>query len=142
MFDTSKDTIIKIDASNPYILLKDDVIYNKNKTVVNQLLASYKKEELTLPDTVVEIGEDAFAYTQTPLKVITLPQSVRKIGNFAFTSVKNITRVNLLSEDVTFGGNPFFISAVSTSKYAAFYVPTVNARKRCLQRWNASRQQM
>ncbi len=132
MFDTSKDTIIKIDASNPYILLKDDVIYNKNKTVVNQLLASYKKEELTLPDTVVEIGEDAFAYTQTPLKVITLPQSVRKIGNFAFTSVKNITRVNLLSEDVTFGGNPFFISAVSTSKYAAFYVPTVNARKKVL----------
>jgi hypothetical protein len=129
MFDLPKDAEIILDAENPSMILDNNVIYNKDKTVLNQLLNSYSDKEFVVPNSVIEIGEYAFAYSNSALEKITVSKTVKKIGASAFTSISNITRINILSEDITFGGVPFYINDYTKNKYCTLYVPSQNAKE-------------
>ena len=60
---------------------------------------------ITIPDTVTEIGEDAFAYTN--LTSIVIPDTVTEIGNLAFMYCKQLSSVSLSSNLVTLGSGAF-----------------------------------
>ncbi len=72
-----------ISNSNPNFSTADGVVYNKNKTKLVLYPGNKQGEEFTLPDTVIEIGDEAFAGSQCK-------------------------KVNGLSQIKTFGGSNVF----------------------------------
>ena len=60
---------------------------------------------ITIPDTVTEIGEDAFAYTN--LTSIVIPDTVTEIGNWAFNDCKQLSSVSLSSKLTELGRSVF-----------------------------------
>ncbi len=107
-------TSIAIDPSNPYLVVKDGVIYNKDMTEIQACMplvseviipAGTKKlpdyfmngaafasvTKVVLPDGLEEIGKFAFAGC-SQLKEISIPASVTAIGDYAFrgTEIESI----------------------------------------------------
>ena len=75
------------------------------KIPANLLLDCPGFTTITIPDTVTEIGEDAFAYTN--LTSIVIPDTVTEIGNLAFMYCKQLSSVSLSSNLVTLGSGAF-----------------------------------
>ena len=87
---------------NPYEII-DGVLISSNG---NLLLMDEKTGTLTIPDTVEEIGEGAFANV-SGLKTIIIPGTVKEIGTNAFTNNADLTRV-VLEEGIEIIGEEAF----------------------------------
>lgn len=87
---------------NPYDII-DGVLISSNG---NLLLMDEKTGTLTIPDTVEEIGEGAFANV-SGLKTIIIPGTVKEIGTNAFTNNADLTRV-VLEEGIEIIGEEAF----------------------------------
>lgn len=75
-----------IDEDNPYLTSENNIVYNKEKTVVYCGYKYSKYDPLVLPDTVVEIGVEAFAECDVKNAVV-LPEGLKKIDRSAFEDV-------------------------------------------------------
>ena len=75
------------------------------KIPANLLLDCPGFTTITIPDTVTEIGEDAFAYTN--LTSIVIPDTVTEIGNWAFNDCKQLSSVSLSSKLTELGRSVF-----------------------------------
>ena len=71
-------------------------------------------EEIILPDTLVELDEEAFAGNEY-LEVITFGKNLRKVGNDAFTGCDNLKQV-VLPDTVTDIGSGAFSDCVRLRK--------------------------
>ena len=71
---------IIIADTNPYFTIIDDVLFNKDLTVLYAYFSSNK--EYVIPETVTEIGEGAFY--EGNIRKIELPTGLKKIGDNAF----------------------------------------------------------
>ncbi len=74
-YDVSKD--------NPRFSSVDGVLYNKDKTVLLSVPTNYEASSLVIPDTVEEIGYQAFL-ENTTVKHVTFPKKCRRIAEAAF----------------------------------------------------------
>ena len=84
---------------------EDGVLYNKDKTVLMKYPAEKPDEHFEIPDTVIVIGVDAFAYCRN-LKSVTIPESVMIISNGAFADCK-LEKLDL-PDDLRLIGNRVF----------------------------------
>ena len=101
---------IDVNENNSYFSSLDGVLYNKDKTKI--IKCPEKKEEVIIPDSVIEIGENAF-YLCNQLRNIELPNSVTIIGNYAFWN-SSLRKVEL-SENITSIGDYAFAYTRSLS---------------------------
>ena len=62
--------------------------------------------EVTLPDTLVSLGDAAFFGCER-LKEITIPSNIVKVSDYAFGNCINLTRVNLPAETIEIGKYAF-----------------------------------
>ena len=115
-------TEIHVDKNSRYFKSVDNVLFNKNKSVLvsyppKKSLACYEipdsvteirawafcdceeLEEIIIPDSVTEIGEGAF-YQCTSLRKVSIPNSVDKIDDTAFRGCVNLEKV-VITESVT-----------------------------------------
>ena len=67
--------------------------------IENGVLAKYKGAggDVTIPEGVTEIGEDAFSWCES-LESVTIPGSVTEIGRDAFDECPSLARVVVLGE--------------------------------------------
>ncbi len=65
----------------------------------------YHLSEISMPDTVTAIGNEAFYYCD--LIEVCLPEKVVSIGDFAFAECRSLTRINIPASVSTVGKNPF-----------------------------------
>lgn len=120
-------TSISVDSANKYYSSKNGVLFNKKKTELIQyptgkkgkysipksvkeiedyaFALSVQLTSVTIPSSVVEIGENAFA--TSAIKTVKIPSKVTKISEGAFTGCDNLTSVTLGSGVTTIDKDAF-----------------------------------
>ena len=94
---------ITVHPDNPAFTSEDGILFNKAKT---KLISFPKGYHYAIPDTVIEIGENAFADC-TGLSSITIPDSVIKIDDLAFWGCKGLTSVTIPDSVIVIGDYAF-----------------------------------
>ncbi len=84
---------IVVDPKNSHFKDIDGVLYSKDGATL-LFFPNMNTEELTVPEGVVEIRENAF-YKCSNLKKISFPSSLKKVGNRAFIKCKGLVRLDL-----------------------------------------------
>ncbi len=84
-----KLTNIEIDADNTYFRVEDGCVI---ENVANRLVFCKKVSEIVVPNSVIEIGSDAFMGNRVLTK-LTIPSSVTKIRRGAFFMCDNLAQV-------------------------------------------------
>ena len=91
-----KVTTFEVDDDNPYFCSVDGVVFSKDMTLLLQYPPG-KSGRYSVPDTVKEIGAEAFAYSQ--IEEVYIPDSVTEIGIGAFEHC-NMLKAARLSESL------------------------------------------
>ena len=106
-------TSISVDASNQNYCDMDGVLFNKEQTTLIQYPAG-KSTEYSIPNSVTEIGYDAF-YGCSGLTSVTIPNSVTSIGGYAFCECTGLTSVTIPNSVTSIGGYAFAFCSGLTS---------------------------
>ncbi len=105
---------ISISEDNPNFIVQNNIVYNKAQT---KIVTSGKiSSQLTIPETVTEIGEYAF-YSNSNLTKIIIDKQIA-IGNYAFCNCDNLENVYFYSYEVPTLG----LSAFENTDFT-LYVP-------------------
>ncbi len=89
---------IQVSEDNKYFTSENGILYDKKKKVLIQCPRA-KSGEIKIPESVTNIGEEAFEYCQNVTSII-IPESVTNIGRVAFKSCENLTSV-IIPQGVT-----------------------------------------
>lgn len=89
-------TEILVDEANPYFTSRNGILYDKKKTALFRCPSGIKSETFVIPDSVEEIGDDAFR-SCIHLKEIIIPDTVNYIGYDAFCGCCSMTAIKLPS---------------------------------------------
>ncbi len=120
---------IQVSEDNKYFTSENGILYDKKKKVLIQCPRA-KSGEIKIPESVTNIGEEAFEYCQNITSII-IPESVTNIGRVAFKSCENLTSVIIPQgvtqiEESTFSGcsslsNVTIPKGVTSISNSAFY---------------------
>ena len=115
-FGYDRLTEITVDPENQYFTSEDNVLFNKDKTVLVSYLSGNPNESYTVPDSVKVIGDYAFLYCFN-LRNITLPSGLKIIGDYSLagTNVENF----VIPDTVTSIG----INAFAMNGIRSIYIP-------------------
>ena len=99
-------TEIVVEEGNPYLTVVDNVLFNKDKTVLLAYPKGSKATSYSVPHGVTEIGSNAFSET-TALQSVSLPESITKIGYFAFAGCDGLREIGFSEGLTTIGTSAF-----------------------------------
>ena len=99
---------LTVNANNSNYSTENDVLFDKEKTLLIQYLRAKRKTSYSIPDTVREIGYSAF-YNSSNLKSIWLPNNLESIADKAFCGCSSLTGITI-PNGVTAIGNEAFAS--------------------------------
>lgn len=85
---------VNIASKNPYLSYSSGVLYDKNKTVVIEMMPGRKKSSYSFPSTVTDIRPYAFWGAQNLEKVL-LSQKLHEIPAYAFSNCNALTGVEI-----------------------------------------------
>lgn len=94
---------IEVDEENGYFLAEDNVLYNKNKTILLRYAPLLETEHYTIENSVKTIGGGSFDNSEY-LEWLTIPENVTLIEKGAFTNLKELETI-----DIPFVGGSFYI---------------------------------
>ena len=94
-----------VDTNNPSYSSNDGVLYNKEQTELIKYPGG-GAGELTIPDSVVTIGMNAFG-SCTGLTSVAIPDSVTSIGFYAFRDCSGLTSITIGDSVATIYGYAF-----------------------------------
>ena len=83
-----------VSPQNKHFASIDGVLYNKKKTLLIEMPRGRKLTEFTIPDSVREIGYNAFRCYDT-LKHVVFPRGLKRIGPSAFWGCDSLLEVDL-----------------------------------------------
>ena len=110
MFPSEKMISYQVDIANPYMTSRDGVVYNADITsLMVYPVGRFEKDpeyELDIPDTVTEIGPNAFINSNA--KSYKIPGSVKEIKKMAFAANVNLTSVKFENGLQKIYDNAFF----------------------------------
>ena len=96
---------VTVDSGNTVFSSANGILYNKDKTRL-LFCPVAKSGALTLPSTLTEIGDYAFAYCDR-LTGVTLPASLKKIGAWAFEFCGGLTSLTIPDSVTAIGAHAF-----------------------------------
>lgn len=85
---------IIIDKKNPYLILDNGALYNKDKTILYAYFGKDNATSFTMPESVEKIYSYAF-WGNKDLENITLSGSLKEIPGYAFSNCKNLQEITL-----------------------------------------------
>lgn len=94
---------INIDEDNPYFMVEDNIIYNKEKTKM-LIIGARNMGTFEIPNGVVELGD--LLFHNRNVKEIKIPTSVKKIGN-SFNYCTSLTKIVIPSNVEEINSNCF-----------------------------------
>lgn len=83
---------ITISPRNEFMVAEDNIVYNKDKTVLIYFAAGIQEDKFLIPDTVETIGSNAFTYCQY-VKEVRFPASVTQMEQRAVYHNDSITKL-------------------------------------------------
>ena len=101
--DAARVHVVTVASANPNYSASDDVLYDKNKTVL--ICCPLLKSEITIPDTVKKIATGAFY--ETGITEITIPDSVTEIGKSAFEGSNYLETIHFGKHVTSIGAAAF-----------------------------------
>ncbi len=107
LFDCPNLTAITVDTNSALYSSVNGILFDRNKTLLIQY-PSALPGSYVIPDTVVTIGDGAFA-DNPGLTSVVIPNSVTDIGQQAFYSCQNMTNLTLGSGVKSIGQLAFFL---------------------------------
>ena len=136
-FENSSIKMLTVAEENPYFAASDNVLYSKDKTKliyacngicqlvipdsVNEIMAKafYQHRtlrEITLPDTLITVGDKAFQ--DTNLEQVRIPDSLAKAGDYAFPlgTELQVTSNTALAYNTLLGR--FYVTTLNNIVYA------------------------
>lgn len=102
---------IEVSADNPSYASVDGVLFNKDKTQIITCPAG-KKGEYAMPESVMYIGQ--FAFYESALARVIIPDSVKEIGIDAFAHCRALTEITIPKSVTFILGNEFRCSQLLT----------------------------
>jgi hypothetical protein len=99
-------TNITVDNRNSSYSNIDGILFDKNKTTIVKYPEGKKASAYSIPSSVTDIGEGAFAGCEN-LTNINIPSSVTTIGKDAFAGCENLTSINIPSSVTDIGEGAF-----------------------------------
>ncbi|MCL2074203.1 MAG: leucine-rich repeat domain-containing protein [Marinilabiliaceae bacterium] len=115
------ETITVADDHKSY-LTEDGILFNKDKTKIIRFPAG-KKGKYVIPNTVVEIEENAFKEC-VGLTTIIIPDTVLKIGKNAFRECKGLKSINIPKKTIEIGSYAF----CDCSGLTSFIIPETETK--------------
>ena len=97
---------INVSEGNEYYCSEDGILFNYDKTCLVCCPAGKAVGAFTIPDTVNEIEDCAFAYC-TQLTDITIPENINSIGNSVFSSCTSLTSIYIHENITTLDSSAF-----------------------------------
>ena len=104
-FDCSSLENINVDSGNSNYSSIDGILYNKDATSL--IKCPETKSNVTIPNSVTSIGENAF-YDCRDLTSVTIPNSVTYIGYYTFGCCTNLTSVTIGNSVTSIGRSAFY----------------------------------
>lgn len=105
-YNLPKINAVTVDPDNAIYCSLDNIVYTKDKTKLIFALPSAVSGEFTIPDSVTEIGESAFANCHA-LSAVTIGARVTKIGAKAFSECHKLTDITIPDSVTEIGDNAF-----------------------------------
>ena len=85
---------ISVNAENPNFVFENGILYSKDKTLICQVVAGKKADNLSIPDTVTSIMPYSF-WGCDKIKSVSLSASMPEIGPYAFSNCTSIESVEI-----------------------------------------------
>ena len=105
---------IKVDEKNSDFIVKDNVLFNKNGSIILYFPNEDKREEYIVPNGVKHISYKAF-YGTDNLKKVTMNNDVESIGGHAF-EFSDLEQIKLSDNITSIGQGAFTFTRLSSIK--------------------------
>lgn len=102
-YDITLPEIINVDPENDYFSSENGILYSKDKTCLLCVPANYKAEQLTLPDSVEYIAENAIVCEN--IKQLNISKNVAGINYPSFIFSKKLERINVAEQNKHYSSN-------------------------------------
>ncbi|MDE6087453.1 MAG: leucine-rich repeat protein [Oscillospiraceae bacterium] len=109
-FRGTKPETLTVAENNANYTSMGNILYNKNLTKF--IFVPQSVTEVTVPDTITEIPDDAFYYCDN-LTNVTLPETLISIGKDAFCRCENLTNITLPENLISIGEHAFENSGIT-----------------------------
>ena len=109
-FRGTKPETLTVDENNANYTSMGNILYNKNLTKF--IFVPQSVTEVTVPDTITEIPDNAFYYCDN-LTNVTLPETLISIGKDAFCRCENLTNITLPENLISIGEHAFENSGIT-----------------------------
>jgi len=116
---TNSGVLFTVDGANPNYSSEDDVLFNKDKTMLIQCPIS-KTGSYTIPSSVTSIGESAFYNCSSITGSLTIPSLVTSIGTGAFVNCIGFAGSLTIPASITSIGGYAFYGCSNISSIKAY----------------------
>ena len=99
-------TQIAVAPESEYFVVRDDILYSKDLSVLVHYPASKEEQEFTIPEEVRKIAGLAFASNYFLMEVM-LGDHLEEVGSYAFARCSSLSFMSLPAQTTRLGASPF-----------------------------------